>query len=1131
MDLLHTTSDAVYMQKLVHVPTTSTVNGQRWTVGTFQGGPTLLPSVWEKATHRFEVEPHLAHIIAKFPTRPRAQDWSDTPARTPHDILVRFPVEALIVDHSRDYNTVATVNNRPVWYDWLTTSPRDGRPTTLVQVWPEWAAGSDGGPLGASHRKFIERMGYDTHYALLDTVLYGSPVQQTRLVIVNFKTASSRRPAPWALDLPNALPPRPMSNCLRPFGAGKAVKTLPTDATTSAVHQHIPNSSRDPMPNAPGAWIETPAGFRRLHADELAKGLGVPSKWWPPETRHLTSHTLSTLLGSHGWEALGNSLLSTATVRNEEDAPVRPPPHTDTTVTKTTTTPEQQPNTDWAWTLPDLRPNHTWHKQRIRALKRAVKSYPEELQPEMLTNGREDLHRHRANYNSDSKGVYLQVLWWEFPPEHWEAIRTGCSMNFLHAPTVSIMPNSSMDQEQSAIATEFFDELVDIGALEMAPPNDPILGNAPLFCIPKTGQPGQWRVLANMKEGLQNDAIGNEPVYLPRVSTILPHLYSGGWSATVDASKFFYQFPTVVSERKYLGCIHPVTKKHYRYRGLPMGAGNSPAIAGRMGAAILRQLFERHPEIFQGEPRDNTWQATTGKEATQQHGHGRVMITPNDGLPAVLVWVHVDDFFLHGPTYTKTAAALSALFDLALAEGLLCNPAKTTPPTRYIKYCGFIYDTQNEPRLIIPPEKRSRARVQVHYTLRQSKGEFSRLALSVVNGILQSLVDATPARIGQTYLRPLHDLISEGNTVTDPRNRFYTMTTFTKDAIDGLRWWAAFLEQDNSRPVRPRRSGTIGCAWGDGSGTGTGGTTEILGADVPHTMRMWMGTWLHHVHTFSSNWRELKTLLLTLEQEVEALITTGTSRFADMTLLYFTDNMTTYHVTMSGSSKSPRLHELVKRIKVMELQLGCHLEVIHVPGTTMIRQGTDGISRGVWLSPIHAHQDSTSLMTDLFAPVRFNEQLIARVCVSDPDHASALENWTHMTWSQPWIAREQFNRLSVWTPPPEMASQTLSFVLQSWVERPYTTSALFFIPRILQREWRKLSRHLLELTPLLPTTNPTRQHPQAHLLPVTVLFLPKFVPSLSLPNCRMDGFTVPKHARWHRQQADVLRGLSSEPEP
>ena len=756
----------------------------------------------------------------------------------------------------------------------------------------------------------------------------------------------------------------------------------------------------------------------------------------------------------------------------------------------------------------------------------------------MLAQGRDDLRRHRANYsNVPGSGIYLQVLWWEFPPEHWEALRTGCSMNFLHAPKVSIMPNSKMDPDQTSIATEFFDELVTIGALEISPQDDPIIGNAPLFCIPKAGQPGQWRVLANMKEGLQNDAIGNEPVYLPRVSTILPYLYSNGWSATVDASKFFYQFPTVVLERKYLGCIHPLTGLHYRYRGLPMGAGNSPAIAGRMGAAVLRLLIERHPELFQGEPTDQTWHTTTTTSESDgadhgRYGHGRALINSDDGLPAVLLWVHVDDFLIHGPTYVKTSAALSALFDLALAKGLLCNPYKTVSPTQHVKYCGFIYDTRSEPHLKIPPEKLSRARVQVRYTLGHTAGDFSRLALSVLNGVLQSLVDATPTRMGQTYLRPLHDLISEGNIVTDPKCRFYTMTRFTAEAIDGLKWWDEFLAQSISRPVRPRLSRTIGCAWGDGSGTGTGGTSEILGADTTSEMRMWMGTWAPHVHVFSSNWRELKTLLLTLEQEVKTLTTLGTSRFADLTLLYFTDNMTTYYVTMSGSSTSPRLHSLVKQIKLMELQLRCHLEVIHVPGTTMICQGTDGISRGVWLSPLHAHRSSASLMTDLFAPVSFSPRLIASVRDTDPEYSAALDvSWTHWRWDEPWIGQLLFGRLSVWTPPPEMASQTISFVLQTWIEQPYTTSALFFIPRILQREWRKLSRHIIELTPILPTATPTQGQAQAHLLPITVLFLPKFIPLLSSYQHRVDRSSLSKNARWHREQADVLRGLQSEPDP
>jgi hypothetical protein len=29
----------------------------------------------------------------------------------------------------------------------------------------------------------------------------------------------------------------------------------------------------------------------------------------------------------------------------------------------------------------------------------------------------------------------------------------------------------------------------------------------------------------------------------------------------------------------------------------------------------------------------------------------------------------------------------------------------------------------------------------------------------------------------------------------------------------------------------------------------------------------------------------------------------------------------------------------------------CHLEVIHVPGKLMIHQGTDGLSRGLWMTP------------------------------------------------------------------------------------------------------------------------------------------------------------------------------------
>jgi hypothetical protein len=60
-----------------------------------------------------------------------------------------------------------------------------------------------------------------------------------------------------------------------------------------------------------------------------------------------------------------------------------------------------------------------------------------------------------------------------------------------------------------------------------------------------------------------------------------------------------------------------------------------------------------------------------------------------------------------------------------------------------------------------------------------------------------------------------------------------------------------------------------------------------------------------------------------------------------VTLFYFTDNLVTYYVVQNGSSSSAVLHELVSTVKQIEMLFGCRVEVIHVPGTLMIIQGTD----------------------------------------------------------------------------------------------------------------------------------------------------------------------------------------------
>ena len=59
-----------------------------------------------------------------------------------------------------------------------------------------------------------------------------------------------------------------------------------------------------------------------------------------------------------------------------------------------------------------------------------------------------------------------------------------------------------------------------------------------------------------------------------------------------------------------------------------------------------------------------------------------------------------------------------------------------------------------------------------------------------------------------------------------------------------------------------------------------------------------------------------------------------------------TDNSTCESAFFKGNSESPLLFDLVLRLRVLCLEAGMKLHIVHVAGTHMISQGTNGISRG-----------------------------------------------------------------------------------------------------------------------------------------------------------------------------------------
>jgi hypothetical protein len=79
-------------------------------------------------------------------------------------------------------------------------------------------------------------------------------------------------------------------------------------------------------------------------------------------------------------------------------------------------------------------------------------------------------------------------------------------------------------------------------------------------------------------------------------------------------------------------------------------------------------------EEMQGEVLINDWKvALEGDKFDPKLGIGRVLIG-SDGLTACLIWIHVDDIFLHGPTREKCTSALKKILDLTVLGGLYLSP-------------------------------------------------------------------------------------------------------------------------------------------------------------------------------------------------------------------------------------------------------------------------------------------------------------------------------------------------------------------------------------------------------------------------------------------------------------------------
>jgi hypothetical protein len=140
---------------------------------------------------------------------------------------------------------------------------------------------------------------------------------------------------------------------------------------------------------------------------------------------------------------------------------------------------------------------------------------------------------------------------------------------------------------------------------------------------------------------------------------------------------------------------------------------------------------------------------------------------------------------------------------------------------------------------------------------------------------------------------------------------------------------------------------------------------------------------------------------------------------------------------------------------------------------------------------------------------------------------SPQNGWELRDWTMPWHACSCFDICTAWFPPPELARQVIIFALETWSERPLTTSFIFFVPWVVPAFWYGLSRHVHEIGTIYPHQTPL-PYPPTVPIPVIVLYICTHERSLPTKD-RLARVALPANARWHQRQAASVRGLPPRP--
>ena len=730
-----------------------------------------------------------------------------------------------------------------------------------------------------------------------------------------------------------------------------------------------------------------------------------------------------------------------------------------------------------------------------------AKSDPRSVSPELekdLEAGRDAIARARgASFWDWDAGSF--PFFWRWQPEVKRDMRDGTPLfvkgklpKFLRKQIIS-GDSRLKDKVKSKLTKVILRGYLALGA---------VLSLTSYFQVPK-GDDDIRMVYDATACGL-NEALWAPTFWMPTIQNVLDCATDTSWFGDVDAGEMFLNYPLDIAIRAYAGVdvswMYPGKRgvTWYHWTRMAMGLTSSPWVTTR--------LFAWAMEFIKGDRRDpmNPFHWTE----VRLNLPGDPKYDPS--LPRVYRWnpvalaiacecvTFVDDLRSIGPTieliYRATHQVETRMGYLGLQDATRKRRPNTQRPG---EWTGSM-------TLALPG-------VGLFATVSQKKWEKAQGYLSSLLSLFDSpshrpMMDLKDlerkvgflVHLGMTYplmrpflrsfyltmnsWRPWRDsngwklsprayqsflLFQKGvsmsakeSSVRDADGKVPTEVQASRMLYTHLKCLSELFESDvpTLRLIRGTEVFEVCYMFGDASGEGFGSSW----VSSPGVIKYRFGVWGHEGENTSSNYRELRNLVETLEVMGERGELMGKELFV------FTDNLVAESVVAKGSSSGELLFDLVVRIYRLEMNCRCNIRFVHVAGTRMIRQGTDGLSRG-----------------DMYEGIMRGDSMLAHI----PLHLSALDRSPRvLTWVESWSSQFSRNKLEVltpedwyerghdilgsrtnvdgfwmpkyksgtmlWVPPPAAGRFALSELRQARQKRQ-NSFHIIIIPRLMAPEWRR----------------------------------------------------------------------------